>query len=249
MDIAEWNERLLAQSQWTIQARSFILNSIDLPPRPQILEVGSGTGIVLKQMQERIDTNGVGLDIDWESLRFHKQSHQNQKLLLANGYKIPFVSNHFDMVFCHYLLLWIENPVETLVEMSRVTKRHSWVCCFAEPDYLARMDYPLPLQQIGQKQNLALLQQGVRLDTGRQIAAWMHAAGLKNIHWGILGSHQGMDNIPEVSGSEWIVIENDLKGLYTPQEISNLEQVYLKTSSNPGCLSFIPTFYAYAQKS
>jgi len=239
--------RFLQQSYWTIEARTFILNSLKLPKNPKLLEIGSGTGVILKQMENLTGNECVGLDINWQNIKYNKKNIPIQDLLLADGHFAPLRPHSFDLVFCHYLLLWIKDPIVLLNEMRRITKIQGWICCFAEPDYLARIDFPNMNQQIGQKQNIALLEQVVRLDTGRQIANWMSESGLVNVHWGILGSHQQLKKDPNDIKIELNVIINDLKMTLSQEEIEILLSDYSHKLVNEGYVSFIPTFYAYAQ--
>jgi SAM-dependent methyltransferase len=237
----------LQQSNWTLEARSFILNSLKLPQNPKLLEIGSGTGVILKQMENLTGHKCVGLDINWKNIKYNKENNPNQDLLLADGHFTPLRPNSFDLVFCHYLLLWIKDPTVLLREMRRITKIQGWICCFAEPDYIARIDFPKMVQQIGQKQNIALREQLVRLDTGRQVANWMRESGLINVHWGILGSHQTLRKGSGEIQTELDVLINDLKMTYSKEEIEILLSDYSRNLINEGSISFIPTFYAYAQ--
>jgi len=247
MNTSDWHSRFLQQSSWTIEARAFILNSLKLPENPKLLEIGSGTGVILDQMEKLSGSPCLGLDINWQNIKYNRNKSPNQDLLLADGHSIPLKSHSFDLVYCHYLMLWIKDPVELLKEMSRITKKQGWICCFAEPDYQARIDFPNLNLQIGQKQNVALLAQGVRLDTGRQVANWLSKLGLINIHWGILGSHQQLKLEPDDIQNELKVIKNDLKMTLTQEEIEILLSDYSRKLIKEGSISFIPTFYTYAQ--
>ncbi len=142
----------------------------------------------------------------------------------------------------------MNDPVRILKEMSRVTKKSGWICCFAEPDYLSRIDSPTPLQKLGQMQNSSLSNQGVHLSTGRNVVNWLTQSGLTNIHWGIFGSHQKIDNNTINASAEWETIQRDLEILYPDEEILKYKKVEHDALSQGIRVLFIPTFYAYAQK-
>jgi hypothetical protein len=148
---------------------------------------------------------------------------------------------------CHYLVLWIKDPVNLFNEIKRITNIGGWICCFAEPDYQGRIDFPFEYQRLGQEQNLGLLEQGIRLDTGRKLAYWMEKTGLSNIHWGIIGSHQSLNQSSENKSKEWAITKNDLSFKFPPEKVLFEQQQYLNINTDESAISFIPTFYAYAQ--
>lgn len=247
MNIAEWHNRYRDQANWTLEARKFILSEIELPENIKQIEIGSGTGIILDQTELLTGSKCIGLDINWQNLKFNKTNHPTQELIMADGNINPLNSGCFDLVLCHYLVLWIKDPVILFNEMKRITKNGGWICCFAEPDYQGRIDFPFEHLKLGQEQNLGLLEQGIRLDTGRKLAYWMEKTGLSNIHWGIIGSHQSLSLSKENKSKEWAITKNDLSFKFPPEKVLIEEQHYLDINMDESVISFIPTFYAYAQ--
>lgn len=247
MKSLDWHNRFLEQSLWTIEARKHILKDIQILEKPKILEIGSGTGVILNQTEEMTNSKVIGLDINWKNLRINKNLIPDQNIICADGYKIPLLSNHFELVFCHYLLLWVYDPIAMLNEIKRVVQKGGWICCFAEPDYLGRIDFPDELKEIGLEQNLGLEKQGVRLDTGRHLVSWLKNSGLSNIRWGILGSHQIESSKRETNAKEWMITKNDLTHHFLPNQIANAEKQYFHIQEEGSQIIFIPTFYAYAQ--
>ncbi|MBW6473668.1 MAG: class I SAM-dependent methyltransferase [Anaerolineaceae bacterium] len=246
-DYQFWSSRYKQQASWTRQTRNFIINQISLSLQANILEVGCGSSAVLDEFTES-GQNTVGVDIDFQILKYSIQNSSKARLINGDGLSLPLKNNFFDLCFCHYLLLWIDDPVRILKEMSRVTKKSGWICCFAEPDYLSRIDHPSPLDQLGQMQNSSLSTQGVNLSTGRKLTYWMMQTGLSNIHWGILGSHQKVENNTTNAASEWETIQRDLEVLYPEEEILKFKEIEYKAQTQGIRILFIPTFYAYAQK-
>lgn len=239
-----WATRYQKQAQWTEQTRQFILKIINLPPQAKILEVGCGSLAVLKEYE--LDGHKTfGVDIDYSILNF--ANHQStSKLINSDGYFLPFLENYFDLCFCHYLLLWLQEPIKLLQEMKRVTKKSGWICCFAEPDYVARIDSPTPLEKLGEVQNQSLFKQGIYLATGRHIAGWLSDVNLTDISWGIIGAHQtgtSQDN----QENEWQTTKKDVKPYLSSDNLNFYRQIEIEAQSQGIRVLFIPTFYAYAK--
>ena len=246
-DYQFWSSRYKQQASWTKQTRNFIINQISLPHQASILEVGCGSSAVLDEFT-KLDHTTFGLDIDMKILKESKQYSPKARLINGDGFSLPFKNNFFNLSFCHYLLLWIDDPLTVIKEMSRVTKKNGWICCFAEPDYLSRIDYPSPLDQLGQIQNASLSTQGVNLSTGRNVANWLIQSGFTNIHWGIFGSHQKVKNNTTNTTSEWEIIQRDLEVLFPEEEIQKYKEIEYNAQTQGIRILFIPTFYAYGQK-
>jgi len=88
-----------------------------------------------------------------------------------------------------------------LKEMKRVTKPGKYVIAFAEPDYLARIDYPEVFQKIGEVQNRSLAFQGADLSLGRRIKELFLEAGLMNINGGSLAASWGNPLLKNLRGN------------------------------------------------
>ncbi|PKO05654.1 MAG: hypothetical protein CVU41_11340 [Chloroflexi bacterium HGW-Chloroflexi-3] len=247
IDYQFWSSRYKQQASWTRETRNFIINQISLPPQSNILEVGCGTSAILDEFSKS-NQIAFGVDIDLQILKYSKQNSLKARLINGDGLSLPIKDDYFDLCFCHYLLLWINDPEIVIKEMSRVTKKSGWICCFAEPDYLSRIDDPPPLDKLGQMQNSSLSNQGVNLSTGRNISYWLMQTRLSNIHWGIFGSHQKVESNIINADSEWATIQCDLEKLYTVEEILNYKEIEDNARTQGIRILFIPTFYAYAQK-
>ena len=244
-DYEFWAARYQSQAQWTEQTRQFILKQINLPTQAKILEVGCGSSAVLKDY-EIIGHHTFGVDIDYSILRYSKRQTESG-LINADGYSLPIKDEYFDLCFCHYLLLWLHEPAKLLKEMKRVTKKSGWICCFAEPDYLSRIDAPSPLDKLGEIQNQSLIQQGINLTAGREVAGWLSEIILTSINWGIIGANQSA-NTMHSDNDEWTTIEKDVDSLISIEEIVMYRRFVQDAQSREIRVLFIPTFYAYAQK-
>lgn len=242
-----WSFRYNQQARWTKPTRDFIVDQISISKASSILEIGCGSSAILNDLQVR-SANLFGIDIDYNTLLHNKNKTLTTKVINGDAYFLPIKNNFFDLTFCHYLLLWLSNPVACLHEMSRVTKRTGWICCFAEPDYLSRIDAPQMIEKIGELQNESLIRQGVNLKTGRNLVDWLMSINLTNIHWGIIGSHQNISEKKIPDDHEIEVMLKDFSWLSNSQEVSNLMEEEKKAQKDGNRVLFIPTFYAFGQK-
>ena len=181
LNYAEKNRRYEQQTAWSAELRQFIYKQLP-QGKLKILEVGCGTGAVLRCVEREIPDRVrllCGVDIDPEALRFASENGCGN-LSAAFGEALPFPENSFDLVLCHYLLLWVKDPVDVLKEMRRVTRTGGITAALAEPCYAEMTAAPAELGELAKKQREALICQGIDPEAGRKLAAEFQAAGFPN---------------------------------------------------------------------
>ncbi len=245
----EWHQRFKFQVRWTQQLRRFLLTEA-IPQMPnRALEVGCGTGAVINDFHQSgtlpTHVHLVGLDIRFDFL----QLAQKQKVTLAcaNAYSLPFPDATFDLVYCHYLLLWLKYPLPALMEMHRVTRSGGWVIAMAEPDYAHRIDYPPVLSELGKLQRQSLIQQGANPDIGAMLAGLFIQAGFQNIKTGLLGGEWDIPQDEETWRAEWRVLEADLQELVSKEKLQEYRKQDASAWKSGERILFVPTFYAIGQ--
>lgn len=244
MSLAEWHRRYLHQSHWTEAVRRHLFNRIHLDTSDRILEVGSGTGAVLGQIARELPCSVIGIDIDAESLLFSQVINATFILTQADAHRLPFPDKFFSITYCHYLLMWVESPLDVLVEMRRVTQPGGVVLALAEPDYPARIDFPPPLDRMGQFQNQALKAQGADIQMGRNLGKLFYESGLSNIEMGILGARWRPKSAEDIDQTEWNTLRSDLSDVLTRDKLAVFEKTDRQAREHAQRVLFIPTFYA-----
>lgn len=249
----QWHTRFVAQARWTATLREYLFKQLDLSSASRLLEVGCGTGAILGEASSANpnpkstirDSQSPclhGLDIDPLSLRLCAQHVPAARLAQGDAHHLPYAPASFEAVFCHFLLLWVHDPVRVVSEMRRVARPGAPVMAFAEPDYGGRIDYPPELAQLGRWQRDALQRQGADPTIGRKLAAIFQQAGLADIQTGVLGGEWRMDD--PVDDSEWQVLQDDLRGLVSPEEVAELHQQDMTARDKGERILYVPTFYA-----
>ncbi|UCG68331.1 MAG: methyltransferase domain-containing protein [Thermoplasmata archaeon] len=224
------------QAKWTKSARDWLIQTKIGTPLSSVLEVGCGCGDVLHEV--RGDGYTVGLDINLKYLKELKVDG-----ILGDGHFLPFRDSSFDMVYCHFSLLWFFEPVIVIKEMARVAK--SWICCMAEYDLGARLDYPLEFEYIRDKLADGIISDGGDPYVGRKLYEYFNEAGLK----AEVGAYcHVMDHEQMLAGfeSEWSFIQEftDMDS----KELNILKKRELNSIQGKNRFLFTPVFYALSKK-
>ena len=243
MALAAWHQRYLQQAGWTQEVRRHLFAIAGLQPNAKILEVGCGTGAVISQIAVETQYNQTGIDIDYASLVFAQGTCPKANLAQADGHLLPFADSNYDAVYCHYLLLWVDDPLQVLREMRRVTKPGGAVIALAEPDHASRLDAPTPLDELGRLQTVALTTQGANIWMGRLLGKTFQEAGLELVLSGMLGAEWSPSNqIPD--DLEWETIRSDLADVMSDVELSRYQAADQAAWEAGTRVLFVPTFYA-----
>ena len=181
----DWHRRFVQQAAWTSTLREHLLGRLE-EKTPKTLEVGCGTGAVLAELSDRFP-EVHGLDPNLTYLVLAGENADQARRVLGDGHTLPYADGSFDLVTCHFLLLWVDNPLQVVEEMHRVARPGGAVFAFAEPDYGGRIDYPAELEPLGRWQEAALQTQGACTRLGRRLAEIFHQAGLAQVETGLLG--------------------------------------------------------------
>ncbi len=243
----DWHPRYIQQARWTAQLRQYLFQKAELAAAARILEVGCGTGAVLEDLPVKPGAAVHGLDLSHHSVKRASVHAPGIIPLCADGSFLPYPNACFNLVFCHFLLLWAKDPGRLLREMVRVTCRGGAVLALAEPDYGGRIDFPLELAALGQWQADALKSQGADPLVGRKLAGLLVSAGLKNVETGVLGGAWQIPILPGERELEWDVLESDLAGKIPDQDIQALKRLDLASTENGTRMLFVPTFYAWGR--
>lgn len=239
-----WHTRYTQQAAWTRDLRSYIFQRIGLENGQAVLEVGCGTGAVLAELPNRPGIHG--LDIDRNSL-FACRLHVPEAILLqGDALQLPCPEGSFDIVYSHFLLLWVRDPLRALREMRRVTRPGRHVMALAEPDYSGRIDRPQELEVLGKWQNEALQRQGADPGLGRRLAELFFEAGITIVETGSLRSER--NELPSREWEiEWDVIESDLKGLIPETDIRTMKHLDRQAWEQGTRILHVPTYFAWGR--
>jgi SAM-dependent methyltransferase len=240
----DWHSRYIQQAAWTRDLRNYLFDQAGLASAHRVLEVGCGTGALLSELPTHLSINGLDIDpIVLEQCHIHIP---RASLTRGNVLQLPYPNQTFDIVYCHYFLLWVNDPLQALLEMKRVTKEHGHILALAEPDYDSRVDKPDELIQLGKWQNESLKRQGANPNFGSRLAETFFQAGIK-IHE--TGTIQNVEKNPSVEEREmeWAVIEADLAGSVSGTEVQKMKRIDEQAWAIGERVLYVPTYFAWGQ--
>jgi SAM-dependent methyltransferase len=241
-----WHSRFTQQARWTAELRRYLFGQAGLDSTKHTLEIGCGTGAILATLSGRHE-NLFGLDINGAFLKQAARHAPGATLIQGDAHSLPFAGGQFDCVYCHFTLLWVADPLRVLSEARRLLRLGGWALALAEPDYGGRIDYPEALAEPGRLQAESLRRQGADIRLGRRLGALFHQAGLQNIETGVVSGQWRESPSPADLDQEWEVLEADLQGMLSSQEIARLRQIDRHAWQSGERLLFVPTFYAIGQ--
>lgn len=162
-----------AQLERTRALRLAVYRAARLSTRRKILEVGTGEGLVAREMAARTGRRVRALDVEgaWPG-------RGAVDWVLADAHRLPFRDGTLDAVAFHFVLLWLRDPVRALVEARRVLEPGGAVLILSEPDFTRRRDEP----DTGLGGHLARLveRSGGHPDSGAKVAGWLEKAGFRH---------------------------------------------------------------------
>lgn len=249
----DWHKRYLRQATWTRELRGYLLQQAGISRARRVLEVGCGTGAILEDFELSGNADAVtdpavhGLDISSQALTQCRVHAPRALLTRADAQALPYLSQAFEITFCHFLLLWVKDAPGVVREMSRVTKRGGHVIAFAEPAYHKRTDLPAGLARLGELQQRSLIQQGADPTIGSRLAQMFWDAGLRIVESGSLLQWQPSSVDDDTFASEWEVLRQDLKGLASEAALDAWMKEDEQARRQGARLLHVPTFFALAQ--
>ena len=246
-----WHHRYLQQAAWTRGLRDYLFDKTKLSQTRRVLEVGCGTGAVLSTLQASASSSRTmslyGLDLDAAALNESHLHAPSAFLTRGDAHSLPYPNQTFDITFCHFFLLWANDPLQALTEMKRVTKSNGYILALAEPDYTARTNQPDELLVLGRLQNESLKRQGADISIGARLADLFFRAGIKIVETGAIQSRENDALSLEEWKNEWDVIESNLTESVTKKEIARLKKLDEKARKRGTRVLNVPTYFAWGQ--
>ena len=236
-----WHSRYLQQAAWTRELRAYVFEQAGISNANRILEVGCGTGAILSSLATPAALHA--LDLEPAALNECRINAPTVSLARADAHYLPYPDKSFDIAYCHFLLLWVHDPLQVVREMARVSRT---VLALAEPDYSLRVDEPAALTPLGAWQTESLRRQGADPSFGALLAETFHQAGINLIETGPIQSEAVMRSDQDWE-NEWAVIEADLEGIAPGEEIQKMKKLDESARKRGERTLYVPTYFAWGK--
>jgi SAM-dependent methyltransferase len=240
------DRQLRRQSIWLKESWLWLLRTKVIPDtnggrdRPTALDVGCGPGFVMECLSEELRVRGVDIDPDMVGACRSRDLEVEQ----ASAHSLPYEDGSFDIVYCTFLLLWLENPWKALREMARVSRAH--ILCLAEPDMGSRIDHPGELADVSTMVIDGLRAEGADPFIGRKLRALFQECGLV----AEIGVHPGVWDIQRLrdeSADEWAFIENAAQD-GSSGTLDRLRSAWDEALAMGTLFQYNPVFYALGKR-
>lgn len=239
-----WHERYAQQAGWTSDLRAYLFNKAGLKNARRILEVGCGTGAILATIDSPASLHG--LDLAPAALTEARIHAPAATLIHADVRSLPYPGLTFDITFCHFLLLWVDDPLQAVREMARVTRPGGSVLALAEPDYSQRVDEPESLAPLGKRQTEALRAQGAHPSFGARLAETFTRAGIEVVETGTV-RRSAREASPEEQENEWAMMEADLAASGAGEDIHKMKLLDEEARARGARVLYVPTYFAWGR--
>ena len=147
---AIWDETI---SEKDVGKLERMCQRLDIKPGSTVLDVGTGTGVFLPFLLNRIGDNGriVALDFAEEMLKIAqaKGFDGNIDYLCADINSIPRGDEAFDCVVCYSSFPHFQDKPRALTEMNRVTRSggNLFICHTSSRDKINQIHHQIPIVQ------------------------------------------------------------------------------------------------------
>jgi len=245
LNVAGSDEQFARQAAWTRAVRSQLYRRVNLLRARRVLDVGCGSGVVTEELAARTRGQVIAIDVDAAMIAAARARGGRAVYQEGDACRLPFPDGHFDVVVCHFLLMWVDDPARAVCEMARVTRPGGAVLVCGEPDYGGRLDWPdLP---IGQWQAAALQRQGADPFIGRKLRALLQQAGL-DVDVGIIPSLWDTAALRENFAAEWALLERDVVGLVDEAAFQRAKDTAWRAIEEGTRLVFMPVFFGLGRR-
>jgi SAM-dependent methyltransferase len=246
LKVEEWHIQFTRQARWTRAVRNQLYRRVNLLRAERVLDVGCGTGVITEEMAARCRGQVTGVDVDAAMTAFAQDHGGQAEYRVGDAHQLDFPDGHFDVVACHFLLMWVSNPALAVREMARVTRPGGTVLVCAEPDYGGRIDYPQELP-LARWQAEALRREGADPFMGRKLPALFTQTGL-SANVGVIPSLWDDEALRAEFEAEWALMERTLAGMVSEDELGRSKQIDWQAIEDGQRLIFMPIFYAVGRK-
>lgn len=205
------------------------------------LDVGCGPGLVMELFSPLLEV--TGLDIDPKMVQ--RTREKGLRAVVGDAMHLPFEDRSFDIAYCSFTMLWVEDQQKAIEELARVAR--SSVVCLAEPDYGGRVCHPREVADLGGPLIESLREEGADPLVGGRIASLMEKAGL-NVESGVHSGAWSPTQMRSEAEAEWLSLARAVQGRVDQAVLERARAAWNDALANGTLCLFNPIHYAIGRK-
>jgi ubiquinone/menaquinone biosynthesis C-methylase UbiE len=243
--------RLEAQAKALEEVLENELRILDLKPNMKVLDAGCGTGAFTRKIASKVfPEQACGVDIDpvfvSEANKLAGNEHiANVRFEIGNIDSLKYESGTFDLSFCRLVLMHVKNPVKTVAELKRVTKKGGIVAA-SDTDDGGLITFPETpkFSALWAKYGQRAMRRGENRHIGRQLYSIFSESGLNPVNiypFPVYSTKQTPETLKMLISVRVQIIQSDIdamirEGLTTKEEYEDALKEISQMPSHPGAL-------------
>jgi len=180
--------RLEAQAKAYEKVTDMELRILGLRAGMRVLDAGCGTGVVSRKMAGMVypaEVHGVDIDevfIEEAERLAREEGVENVKFEVGDVNDLDYPDGSFDVTYCRLVLMHVEDPVETVRELRRVTKKRGVLAVDDNDDGTVIVYPPVPrFTDLWSKYIEWSMKNGTNRCLGRELFYILSQAGLRPV--------------------------------------------------------------------
>ena len=238
--------------------------AIDIKSGMSILDAGCGTGAITRRFaQVAKPAKVIGVDFDPLFLDFAKsiaadEGVENIDFVSGDIDNLDYEDDKFDLSYCRLVLMHVQNPVKTVKELKRVTKKGGKVSISDQDDGTVLVHPVIPkLTDLWNRYGQWAKTQKMDRYIGRQLYSILSQAGLKSIKifpFPIYRTSENSEQLRMFASVPVQIIDVDKtelleQGIFTEEEYDEAMDEFEEMMSDPGAFAMTTYFLAIGEVS
>ncbi len=200
--------------------RQHIINCIGIMPGDRVLDVGCGSGELIRYLAEGVDAKFLGIDLDESLIKAAKENTcANISFIQADALELPFEEDSFDVVISHTFFTAVFQAECAMEQMRRVCKNNGKIASITAdsiqvlphspgvyPDYLWYPEY----RRLRTKMDLAFRKEAQRCCVGvlpEDMPRFFAEQGLLNVQVNAIEKFSCLSNMDLKSRETYLQLE------------------------------------------
>ena len=238
------------------------IDAMNIQSGMSILDAGCGSGAVTRKLAGKAHPAKVtGIDFDQVFLDYAKsivedENIDNVEYELGDVDNLSYSDESFDRVYCRLVLMHVQDPVKTVKELKRVTRKGGLIAISDQDDDAILVHPYMPnLTNIWRRYGEWAKTQGMDRSIGRQLYSILSQAGLKSVNvfpFPIYRTQEDPEQL-RMFGSVPVEIINTDKtelleqGVFTEEEYNIAMEEFEKMLKDPGVFVMTTSFLAIGE--